>query len=127
GRMGRLAYFGWSIVTTVFLSIVAFLANILDLVGQRADNKILLILGLILAVLGIVLTLWAGASIGAKRLHDMNLPGFNIIWILGLYLAWPALSIMSFDDVAIVDKVIVAIVALVMLFGPGTNGRNHYG
>ncbi|MDE8348115.1 MAG: DUF805 domain-containing protein [Acidocella sp.] len=126
GRLGRLAYFSWSVAVTLFLTIVDFLGNVLHVTGKAQGNEILIILSLVLYLVGTVLALWAGAALAARRLHDMNLPGYNIIWILSVYLAWPLLVIMSLHDVAIVDKLIVLIVSLGLIFIPGTRGSNKY-
>ncbi len=126
GRMGRLVYFGWSVLATGILTILTFMGEYLYFFGHTHGSEILIILALILFLLSTVLALWAGASVAVKRLHDMNLPGYHIIWIMGLYLAWPILVMVSLPDVAIVDKILLLIPLLVLLFVPGTKGSNKY-
>jgi uncharacterized membrane protein YhaH (DUF805 family) len=126
GRMGRLAYFGWSVLFTAILTFLEYVGDYLHSFGHAHGSEIVIILALILFLLSTVLALWAGASVAVKRLHDMNLPGYHMIWIMGLYVGWPILVMVSLPIVAIVDKLLLLIPLVVLLFVPGTKGSNKY-
>lgn len=111
GRIGRLRYMAYSMVTGI---VTAFIAGILAailipmLALSGGDKGASFSIGLVIVMLGIYVPSFAAAFIMAKRrLNDLNQSGW-----LSLLLLVPLLNL---------------IFALYVLFAPGTQGSNNYG
>jgi uncharacterized membrane protein YhaH (DUF805 family) len=123
--MGRVAYFGFSALSlvTFFALMIAAFANWSGGGGPTA------LLGLAIAVAAIVINLWTTIALNVKRLHDLDLSGLNLIWVVMLDMSIQGLS-QSPDEygvLALIATVLAIGVKLWLLFAPGTTGENSYG
>jgi len=101
GRVGRLQYFGYSVVWGLVVTVMAALLTAGDPVnGPSAGGSISLFLVLIVYTV-------ATLSYGVRRLHDLDKSGW-----------WMLLSIVPFANL---------VLGLILLLGPGTPGPNRYG
>ena len=135
GRMARLPYFGYGLL---FLGLCVFL--ILVWVGLIATGVVgLIILG---SILMWVVCGWMGLALTIKRLHDLGLSGYHMIWIFGLSVvagqlgsptsseAIGILSGLSSGTIGILSSLASLaslIVTLWLLFAPGQPRTNGYG
>lgn len=106
GRIGRLQYFGWSLVFSILVWLAGTVLNLLFGGEPSVQTRTGAISGsayIFSSVAFFVIT----ASLGVRRLHDMNANGW---WYLLAFI--PGVSF---------------IFGLVLLFAPGTPGANQYG
>src|SRR5690606_37102973 len=101
GRIGRLQYFGFSVIWGVLLTVVAmalgFSASMSGLSAAGSASFWLLFLVYVVATV----------SYGVRRLHDLDKSGW-----------WYLLSFVPLANV---------VLGLILLFGPGTPGANRFG
>ena len=106
GRLGRLAFFLWSVLITV-VAAAAYL--VLVTVTQTPPNQTsfgdTMTVVIMLAVLAV--TIWVSFALSVKRFHDMEASGW-----------WSFLLIIPY---------VGFIVAVVLCFVNGTDGPNKYG
>jgi uncharacterized membrane protein YhaH (DUF805 family) len=123
GRIGRLAYFGYSILLVVILGVVALLL----LMPTRNSPNGTTVAVVVLVVLGLV-ALYAGICLAVKRLHDLDLSGWHYAWMAlvpGLFNGiGSATHQLAFS---IVGGTLSLGVAVYLLFWPGTDGMNRFG
>ncbi len=101
GRISRAAYF---LAGMLMMVVVVFIAYRLGLTQETGGNDALWSGVFSLALL---VSLWAQAALGAKRLHDLDKPG-----LFAALLFVPALNFVTF-------------IALCLI--PGTQGANRFG
>lgn len=130
GRLGRLAYFGYSLL---LVTILLVLGLVLLLPLRNAENAagVTAAIMIILAVMGIM----GGFCLAAKRLHDLDLSAWHYVWMVflpaifngfgaafkQLNMPGPALA------TALLGLVISLGIGLYLLFWPGTDGANRFG
>jgi len=107
GRLGRLRYFGYSVMISVLLFIVlgiamAVLAPMMSASPEAAGATVMGVYGAVV-ILSIVISVF----LGVQRLHDMGYSGW--LWLLLLV------------------PIVNVLMSLFMLFAPGTDGENAYG
>ena len=128
--MGRLAYFGYSIL---LVTILAVLGLILLLPLRNAENA--MGVGIAIVVILVAMGLWGGFCLAAKRLHDLNMSAWHYAWIVlvpavfqGFGAAMKQLD-MTLPGLlmSLVGSVISLGAGLFLLFWPGTDGTNDYG
>ena len=107
GRLGRLRYFGYSIVATFILYFVLGIAAaiLIPVVGSNPDAAAGI--GGLLYFVAVVVGLVIAVFLGVQRLHDMGYSGW--LWLLLLV---PLVNI---------------IMSLFLLFAPGNAGETKYG
>src|SRR5262245_39268315 len=124
-RMGRLAYFGYSVL---LVAVMVVLGLILLLPLRNAEN--VTALGIIIVVLLAAMGLWGGFCLCAKRLHDLNMSAWHYAWIIlvpaffnGLGAAMKQMD-MELPGllVSLVGSVISLGIGLFLLLWPGTDG-----
>jgi len=131
GRMGRLAYFGYSFLLVGVLAVIG-LVLLLPL-RNAGDGG----LGVGIAI-GAILTLAlfsGGFCLAAKRLHDLNLPAWHYAWIVLVPAFLNGVGQVMRQSGAefpglltgLLGSVISILVGLFLLFWPGTDGANDYG
>jgi uncharacterized membrane protein YhaH (DUF805 family) len=130
GRLGRLAYFGYSLLLSVILSVLGLilllpLRNAPDAMGITITINVILVL---MAVFG-------QFCLAAKRLHDLDMSAWHYVWIIFA----PALFIgvgagmsqagMTFPGLVtmLLGALISLLIALFLMFWPGTDGTNQFG
>jgi uncharacterized membrane protein YhaH (DUF805 family) len=123
GRLGRLAYFGYSIVFGIVLAIIA---AILILPARNSPNGLTVVI--VASVILFLIALWGGIALSVKRLHDLDLSGWHY--------AWMALVPGVFNGIGsgahiialnAIGAVLSLGIGLYLLFWPGTDGMNRYG
>ncbi len=82
GRLGRAAFFGYSLlaVVLVFVGVLGGMA----MVGV-SDSGV--VMGFLLLAVFLIAAMWIGLALTIKRLHDMGLSGVHAIWIYGVSFA----------------------------------------
>jgi len=123
GRLGRLAYFGYSLLLGLVLAVLAFL---LLLPVHNPQNNVNALIA-VFAVVGVIGT-WCSISLGVKRLHDLNLSGWHYAWMALVPAAMEAVGKVT-NELAIsaVAGLISLLIGLYLLFWPGTDGPNDFG
>lgn len=123
GRMGRLAYLGYSLLLGLILVVLALILIIPARNTANADA-----LGLVVLVVTGAVGLWGGVCLGVKRLHDLDLSGWHYLWmgILPGILSGigNSLHIIAFS---ILGGMLSLGVLLYLLLWPGTDGMNRFG
>lgn len=130
GRMGRLAYFGYSILLT-FTLVILGLILLLPLRNATDAKGVTIAIIVILAAMAI----WGGFCLAAKRLHDVNLTAWHYAWMVifpticsGFGAAFKELGMVVPGLVStIVGGVISLGAGLFLLLWPGSEGTNDYG
>lgn len=112
GRLGRLAYFGYSLLGIIFL------------LGLQAVLSFLLGRFAVLAIY--LLALSPCYCLMAKRMQDFNRPGTGAAIILGVGVAAAIVSLVN-TDIAFLLSIFQICLSLVVLVAPGTDGPNRYG
>ena len=117
GRLGRLAYFGYGIVLGIVFGIIAaILAMLLGMVG------------LVISFVLYLAVLYCQYNVAAKRFQDLNQPGQYALYMMGVaFLAGVLSQIGALHFVGTLLNILVLIIALYLLFMPGTQGSNDYG
>lgn len=122
GRLGRLAYFGYSVF--VLLATVALVVGAVNLAqtgtGYGAAMALLILIGTALG------SVWTSTALSVKRLHDTNLSGLHMIWIFIVNALANALTQQA-PTLSLLFAAITVAVGLWMLFAPGTKGDNQFG
>jgi uncharacterized membrane protein YhaH (DUF805 family) len=130
GRLGRLAYFGYSMV---LVAVLLVLGLILLLPLRNAENG--LGVGIAIGAILVLMGLFGGFCLAAKRLHDLNMSAWHYAWIilvpaflngLGAAIKQTGMELPGLLT-SLVGSVISLGVGLFLLFWPGTDGANDYG
>jgi uncharacterized membrane protein YhaH (DUF805 family) len=123
GRLGRLAYLGYSLLLGLLLALIA-LIMIWPAYGTPNQNTIF---ALAFVILGLI-AFWGGLALTVKRLHDLDMSGWHYLWIsLAPSFINGVGRAMHSLPVAIFGSALALIFALFLLFWPGTDGSNNYG
>src|SRR4051794_36568115 len=129
GRLGRLAYFGYSFLLIAVL-VVLGLILLLPLRNAADGMGIAIAIGALLVLIG----LCGGFCLAAKRLHDLDMSAWHYVWIIfvpaffnGAGEAMKQLG-MQLPGLltSLVGSLISLLVGLYLLFWPGTDGTNRY-
>lgn len=131
GRLGRLAYFGYSFL---LVAIVTVIGLILLLPLRNAGDGGLAV-GIVIGAILVLTLLFGGFCLAAKRLHDLNLPAWHYAWIVLLPSFLNGVGVAMKQTGAevpglvtsLLGSVISILVGLFLLFWPGTDGANDYG
>ncbi|MDQ7248715.1 DUF805 domain-containing protein [Dongia sedimenti] len=130
GRLGRLAYFGYSILLVTIL-VVLGLVLLLPLRNAEGATGVTVAIMVILTVMGTV----GGFCLAAKRLHDLDLSAWHYVWMVFFpaifngfgaafrQLDMPGPALMT----ALLGLVISFGIGLYLLFWPGSDGANRFG
>jgi uncharacterized membrane protein YhaH (DUF805 family) len=123
GRLGRLAYFGYSIL----LSFVVILIALIMIWPAYGTPNQATVMTLALVVVGAI-AIWGSIALIVKRLHDLDLSGWHYLW-MGLVPSTISVigQAMQSLPVAVVGGVLSLAVGLYLLFWPGTDGGNRFG
>jgi uncharacterized membrane protein YhaH (DUF805 family) len=130
GRLGRLAYFGYSVLLITVL-VVLGLILLLPLYNAQTGAGVGIAIGVILALMAI----FGGFCLAAKRLHDLDMSAWHYAWIIlvpgffnGLGTAMQKTgSELPGLIVSLIGSVISLGVGLFLMFWPGTDGTNRFG
>ena len=130
GRLGRLAYFGYSFL---LVAIVSVLGLILLLPLRNAENG--LGVGIAIGAILALMALFGGFCLMAKRLHDLNMTAWHYAWIAFVPLLLQGLGVALRHNgkpflgpvVMLLGSAISLSASVFLLFWPGTDGANDYG
>lgn len=119
GRINRLDFFVWSGVSTA-----AFCITLAEYIMLKAEFTSFLVLSWFCFSLSIYL--YAMLILCVKRLHDINLSGWHVIWIWAL--GSTALAFQTYNPkIAFVLAFFNSFAALMLFLVPGTIGPNKFG
>jgi uncharacterized membrane protein YhaH (DUF805 family) len=130
GRMGRLAYFGYSFLLIGVLAVLG-LIFLLPLRNATDGHGVAIAIVVVLVLMGIC----GGFCLAAKRLHDLNLPAWHYVWMIfipalfngfGAAMQQPAMKLPGLMS-SLVGSLISLLIGLYLLFWPGTDGPNDFG
>ena len=130
GRMGRAAYVGYNILNTAMLVAGTLLALALGSTPWGSANPVSdgtnTAAVLLVLVAAAIAYLWAMLAVVVKRLHDLDLAGINVIWILLIGVAAALLS-QEAPALSTVLNLCSLGLHLWLIFAPGTRGPNRFG
>jgi len=124
GRIGRAAYFGYSLLIWLFVAIAVGIAVALMSSGKVAPPAVFATV--IIGIGSVVALVWANFALLIKRLHDLGLAGTNAIWIVLLSVGASATSIHA-PLASILFGLASLGVELWLLFAPGQPAPNRFG
>lgn len=113
GRIGRWAFNVYLVVPCVLLGLAS---GVLSVVAPG------LALGILVAVL--ILLVWPSIAMSVKRLQDLNIPRS---WVICMVLLPPIISFLPINGARLLGQVFTLLVAILLIFVPGTKGPNRYG
>ncbi len=124
GRLSRLPYFGYSVLLIVVAVILSFVA----IFALQSATGGLSILGVVIAVVVGLGTLWGSIAIAVKRLHDVNMSGWHYLWMALV----PGIingvgNTQHSTGLQAIGGLISLGVWVFLLFWPGTPGPNRFG
>lgn len=126
GRIGRLTYFGYSV-----LSLLVFFALTIAGFSNWGDGASpFALIGVTIVVVALLGTMWTGIALSVKRLHDLGLSGAHLIWIYGIDIALQGVASngeMSSPGITLVLALLALGVKLCLLLAPGQPDQNAYG
>ena len=130
GRLGRLAYFGYSMLLATILVVLGL---VLLLPLRNAESG--LGVGIAITVILVLAAIFGGFCLAAKRLHDLDMSAWHYAWILLVPAFFNGLGMAMKQTgsdvpglvVSLVGSVISLGVGLFLLFWPGTDGTNRFG
>ena len=120
GRLARLPYFGYTILTKVIM-ILALLGLVFSFTSH---GGIAIGLAMIILVPVLIAMFWASINLTIKRLHDFNFSGMHTIWIYVLAFGTGAFQQ---SDFGILLSLVSFGVSLWLLFMPGSPEPNNFG
>jgi uncharacterized membrane protein YhaH (DUF805 family) len=130
GRLGRLAYFGYSILLVTVLLVLG-LVLLLPLRNASDGTGV----GIAIAVILVLMAIWGGFCLVAKRLHDLDVSAWHYAWIIlvpalcdgsGTVLKQSGMTLPGLLT-SLLGAVISLLVGVFLLFWPGTDGTNRFG
>jgi uncharacterized membrane protein YhaH (DUF805 family) len=123
GRLGRLAYFGYSILLALVLGLIAL---VMIWPAYNTPNQ-----GLVITVAVVVvgaIAIWCGICLAVKRLHDLDLSGWHYAWMALVPGVINGLGVgMQSIPTRAVGGVLSLGIGLYLLLWPGTDGMNRFG
>lgn len=112
-----------SIFLQVFISVVS--VGVVETIFHRQSGSGFFVL--LFACLFVV-GFWIDWSLTIKRLHDLDMPGTHLIWMLALGISALVLSVSpSLGTIGAVAWIAFAAVKIWLFCARGTNGDNKYG
>lgn len=117
GRIGRLAFVGYNLMTGFTLLILALATA--SMIAEQGS------LGMIAVCLFApwILAFWIGSALLAKRLHDLGYSALHGMWITALWYLSPWLP----EPLPIVLGLAGFVAGLALIFMRGSGGPNRFG
>lgn len=103
GRSGRKEY--WMFL--LFQMVVSIALNIVSFIGASMDSGLIAGIGTVLAAVFALAMFIPNISVFVRRLHDIDKSGWQLLWAF--------------------LPIVGAIILLVFMVKPGTNGSNRFG
>lgn len=131
GRIGRLQYLGYHMVSYVLLLLAMAAAWVIYSITAALNTSLpgAEMFGIAVVIIGMIgamaLYVWSSVCISIKRLHDLDMPGW---WYLALWLVGVAGAVVQQDSPGLGALCsLVALVGYVLLMVlPGTKGNNRF-
>ena len=125
GRMGRLAYLGYSIL--IWIIACAFIGIGLNMIWTGSQYMA----GMVILVAATIGLMWSSYALWFKRLHDIGLSGgyailLVLIGIIGS-LMYSESRNPNVADIGLILDWLSIIASLSCFFIPGTKGANKFG
>jgi uncharacterized membrane protein YhaH (DUF805 family) len=130
GRLGRLAYFGYSMLLITVLVVIGLIL-LLPLRNAESGTGV----GIAIVVILALAAIFGGFCLAAKRLHDLDMSAWHYAWIilvpaffngLGAAMKQSGMEVPGLLT-GLVGSLISLGVGLFLLFWPGTDGTNRFG
>lgn len=121
GRLGRLAYFGYLFLAGVMALVLA--GTGMALLSPREGTGLI---GIALIAAGFLGYVWVTVAVQVKRLHDLDMAGTHLIWVLAVSAGAGAFTSAN-QTLAILFGLGTLMISLWLLFAPGTSGANRFG
>jgi uncharacterized membrane protein YhaH (DUF805 family) len=122
GRLARLPYFSRGFQVGIAAAVVFILSTAAFING----NGILWGIGLLQVVVAGAIFLGGFASLAVRRLHDLGLPGYHVIWV-AIALLLSNVAYYSHNYHAILLNLPFVAVGLWIQLWPGQRGPNRFG
>lgn len=122
GRLARLPFF----IRGVYLSIAMTVVMIASIPLFANGSRVLWWAGLAVLIGGIGAIAASEVSLTVRRLHDLGLSGYHVIWVAAADVAGSILSY-SDNDTALYVALPLLAIGLWLLFWPGQAGTNRFG
>jgi uncharacterized membrane protein YhaH (DUF805 family) len=124
GRIGRLTYLGYSAIAVLLMMALTGAAFSLWQGGAGPHA----LLGVGIAILAILASLWTGLALTIKRLHDLGYSGYNIVWgFAGMLVIAQILAMFPVLTFGNTLNVLITAGELYLLLMPGVSQENRYG
>jgi uncharacterized membrane protein YhaH (DUF805 family) len=125
GRLNRARFIGLTLLVVVTGFVLGALFGALEAASRRGSAESLFML---LGIAVVIASLWSDFALTIKRLHDLDMAGTHMIWMVALSVSAVVLSA-SPPSIALGVVAWIAVLAVkIWLFcAPGTNGSNRYG
>jgi uncharacterized membrane protein YhaH (DUF805 family) len=121
GRIARLPFFGYSVITSLSVFAAVLLAA-----AMLDKNTAANVVAIVLMLGSIVAAGWANVVLVMKRLKDMNYSPYFVIPIMACNIFGSVIT-KTAPELSLALSLAVIIAYLFLLFVPGTNGDNQYG
>jgi uncharacterized membrane protein YhaH (DUF805 family) len=121
GRLARLPFF----VRCIYVNIAAMLLLAVGLALLSHGGSASWFAGAVFATASFVLLIAGLASATVRRLHDLGLAGYHVIWVGAAEAAWTFLSEGPLQVVVLSFP--LAVIGLWLTFWPGNRGANRFG
>lgn len=119
GRINRLDFFVWSGISTS-----AYCVTLLEYIMLKVEFTNLVVVPWFCVTL--LIYLYVMLILCVKRLHDMNLSGWHVIWIWAL--GSTALAFQTYNPkIAVILAFFNSFSALMLFLVPGSAGANKFG
>jgi uncharacterized membrane protein YhaH (DUF805 family) len=124
GRIGRLTYFGYSMLVWIILSIMGGIHRLVMTLPNNGVGDVLPWWATYLTFFAI--GTWVLYALQAKRLHDLGFSGLHLIWISAV---WGGTTVMVWLSpvLAVIGGLFGACVYLWLYLAPGQPEENRFG
>ena len=120
GRLARMSFF----VRGVYLSVALLILIIASIPLFSNGGRALWWAGLAELIISAAVVFVAMASLIVRRLHDLGLAGYHVIWVGAAQLSGTILSYQS--DYMLLTGLPFLAISLWLIFYPGNEGANGY-
>jgi len=120
GRLARMDFF----ISSVYASIALLILIVASIPLFSNGSRTLWWAGLGELTISVAIVGAAAVSLIVRRLHDLGLAGYHVIWVGAAQLGWTVLSYQS--DYLLLAGLPFFAICLWLIFYPGNEGANGY-
>jgi len=120
GRLARMDFF----ISSVYASIALLILIVASIPLFSNGSRTLWWAGLGELIISVAIVGAATVSLIVRRLHDLGLAGYHVIWVGAAQLGWTVLSYQS--DYLLLAGLPFFAICLWLIFCPGNEGANGY-